>query len=81
MPEPAHMIPDPDIFRPAKPPIDQRGEDAPLRAAELFEDGDIEGAAVWHRILAAIGELRRKRRESEPINRRRAPQGRALLPL
>ena len=29
---------------------------------------DIEGALVWHRILAAIEELRRGRREGEPVN-------------
>jgi hypothetical protein len=27
------------------------------RADELLEDGDIDGSAVWRRILAAIEEL------------------------
>ena len=63
---------DPDIYRAAKLLIDQHGEDAALRAAqradELLEDGDVDGSAVWGRILAAVNELRRGRREGEPLN-------------
>ena len=66
------MIDDPDIFRAAKLLIDQHGEDAALRAAqradELLEEGDLDGSAVWGRILAAVEELRRGRREGEPLN-------------
>jgi hypothetical protein len=66
------MIPDTDIFRAAKPLIDQHGEDAPLRAAEradrLLDAGDMIGATTWRRILKAIKELGRGRREGEPVN-------------
>ncbi len=66
------MIDDPDIFRAAKLMIDQHGADAPIRAAqradELLEEGDVDGAAVWRRILEAIEELQRERREGEPLN-------------
>ena len=66
------MIDDPDIFRAAKLMIDQHGEDAATRAAqradELLNDGDIEGSGVWRRILEAIGELQRSRRDGEALN-------------
>ena len=63
---------DPDIFRAAKLVIDQHGGDAGLRAGEradeLFEHGDYDGAAIWRRILSAVGELQRGPREGEPVN-------------
>jgi hypothetical protein len=31
------------------------------RADELFDEGDLDGAAVWKRILHAVEELRRVR--------------------
>jgi hypothetical protein len=66
------MISDPDIYRAAKLVIDQRGGDAAIRAAEradeLFEECDLDGSAVWRRILAAIEELQRERREDETLN-------------
>ncbi len=66
------MTSDPDIYRAAKLLIDQHGEDAPLRAAEraeaLLEAGDMIGAVTWRRILAAVEELRRGRREGEKVN-------------
>jgi hypothetical protein len=66
------MIDDPDIFHAAKLLIDQHGADAPVRAAqradELLEEGDVEGSRVWRRILEAIEELTRGRREGEPLN-------------
>ncbi len=41
--------------------IKQHGEDAPIHAAmradELLEAGDLDGCAVWKRILRAVGEL------------------------
>jgi hypothetical protein len=59
------LIPDLDIYRVAKLLVDQHGEDAPIRAAErsdqLLEDGDIDGAAIWRSILAAIEEMQRGR--------------------
>ena len=66
------MTSDPDIYRAAKLLIDQHGEDAPLRAAEcadqLLDAGDMIGAAPWRRILMAIEELSRGRREGERVN-------------
>jgi len=63
---------DPDIYRAAKLLIDQHGADAGQRAAEradqLLEAGDMIGATTWRRILKAIEELRRGRREGEPVN-------------
>jgi hypothetical protein len=66
------MIDDPDILRAAKLLIDQHGGDAPIRAAqradELLDVGDMDGAMVWRRILAAIDELQRGLREGELLN-------------
>jgi len=58
--------------RAAKLLMDQHGDDAALRATqradELLKEGDVDGNAVWRRILAAVEELRRGRREGEPLN-------------
>jgi hypothetical protein len=66
------MIDDPDICRAAKLVIDQRSEEAATfaagRADDLLEEGDIDGSAVWRRILAAIEELQRGPREDETVN-------------
>ncbi len=52
-----------DIYRSAKPLIDQHGDEAPIHAAmradELLDAGDLDGAAVWRRIIRAIEELQR----------------------
>jgi hypothetical protein len=66
------MISDPDIFRAAKLLIDQHGIDAPIRAAqradELLDEDDIDGAAMWRRILKVIEGLRRGRQDGEALN-------------
>ena len=66
------MIDDPDIYRAAKLLVDKRGGDAAVRAAlradVLLDEGDVDGAALWRRIVAAIDELKRGRREDEPLN-------------
>jgi hypothetical protein len=66
------VIDDPDIFRAAKLVIDREGAEAASfaagRADQLLEEGDLDGSAVWRRILAAIEELRRGRREGEAVN-------------
>jgi hypothetical protein len=55
---------DADIWQAAKRLIDQHGDEAALRAADqLMEEGDMDGATVWLRIVAAIEELRQGRRE------------------
>ena len=58
---PRLMVDDLDIYRSANELIEQHGEDAPieaaLRADELAADGDMDGRAVWLRIVKAIEEL------------------------
>ncbi len=55
------MIPDLDIYRTANVLVKRHGRDAPIHAAmradELLEAGDLEGRAVWKRVLRAVGEL------------------------
>ncbi len=50
-----------DIYRAANEFIKRHGEDAPLpaamRAGEPMETGDMDGRAVWLRIVMAIEEL------------------------
>jgi len=55
------MIPDLDIYRSAQALIKQHGQDAPIEAAmqadAMLEAGDLDGCAVWKRILKAVEEL------------------------
>ncbi len=55
------MIPDLDIWRSANLLVKQHGQDAPIHAAmradAMLEAGDLDGYAVWKRILRAVGEL------------------------
>ena len=50
-----------DIYRAANELIKQHGDDAPIHAAmradELLDAGDIDGQAVWKRVLKAVDEL------------------------
>ena len=50
-----------DIYRTANELVKQHGTDAPIHAAmradELLEAGDMDGQAVWKRILAAVEDL------------------------
>ncbi len=50
-----------DIYRTANLLIKQHGDEAPvhtaMRADELLDSGDLEGLAVWKRILKAVEEL------------------------
>jgi hypothetical protein len=50
-----------DIYRAANELIHQYGEEAAIRAAmradSLAEKGDLDGYAVWRRILTAIDEI------------------------
>ncbi len=59
------MTSDLDIYRSAKLLIDQHGEDAPIFAAmqadKCLEGGDLDGKAVWMRVIRAIKELQRTR--------------------
>ncbi len=55
------MIPDLDIYRSANLLVKQHGDDAPIHAAmradAMLEAGDLDGYAVWKRILRAVEEL------------------------
>ena len=57
------MIPDIDIFRSASLLVKHHGEDAPIHAAmradAMLDKGDLDGLAVWKRILRAVEELQR----------------------
>ncbi len=64
------MTYDLDTYRAASVFIREHGEDAALeaaqRAAAMLEKGDMEGCAVWKRVVRAVEEIRRKeRREDE----------------
>ncbi len=58
------MISDLDIYRTASVLIREHGEDAALEAAQradaMLEAGDIDGSAVWKRVLEAIKKIRRQ---------------------
>ncbi len=58
------MIPDLDIYRSAQVLVKHHGQDAPteavMRADAMFEKGDLDGYAVWKRILRAVEELQRE---------------------
>jgi len=63
----------PDIWRAANLLVMRHGSDAALvaaqRADELLEAGDIDGCAIWKRILAAVAELARTTpAEGERVN-------------
>ncbi len=55
------MTSDLDIYRSAQVLVKQHGEDAPIHAAiraeAMLEAGDLDGYAVWRRILKAVREL------------------------
>ncbi len=55
------MITDLDIYRSANVLIKHHGQDASIQAAmradAMLEKGDLDGYAVWKRILRAVGEL------------------------
>ena len=55
------MTSDLDIYRSASVLVKRHGQDAPIHAAmradELLDAGDLDGAAVFKRILKALREL------------------------
>ncbi len=62
-----------DIFRTAAVLIREHGQDAALEAAQradaMLEKGEMDGAAVWKRIVRAVEELQRQgRRPGEPAH-------------
>jgi hypothetical protein len=66
MAEGAEMIPDLDIYRSANVLVKQHGQDAPIEAAmradAMLDNGDLDGYAVWKRVIKAVEELLSKKR-------------------
>ncbi len=60
------MIPDLDIYRSAQVLVREHGTDAPIHAAmradAMLEAGDLEGCAVFKRVLMAVEEMLSKER-------------------
>ena len=60
------MTSDLDIYRSAQVLVKRHGQDAPIEAAmqadAMLEKGNLDGYAVWKRIVKAVGELRSKER-------------------
>ncbi len=61
------------VYRTANELIEQHGEDAPIHAAmcadELMGAGDMDGRAVWLRIVKVVEELLAKERpEGEKVH-------------
>ena len=58
------MTSDLDIYRSANLLVKHHGEDAPIEAAmradAMLDKGDVDGYAVWRRILRAVEELQRE---------------------
>jgi hypothetical protein len=64
------MIPEIDIWRAASLMLKRHGEKAPeesaARADELFAEQDHDGAAVWSRIIDAVGQLANTKPSGRP---------------
>jgi hypothetical protein len=65
------MVTDLDVYRTAQVLLRQYGADAPIQAAmqydALLEGGDLDGAAVWKWVLAAIDVLLLKERQGATL--------------
>ncbi len=61
------MISDLDIYRSANVLICQHGEEASIFAAmeadTMLESGDLDGYTVWRRIVKAVEEIQRTKRD------------------
>ncbi len=61
------MVSDLNIYRSASVLMRQHGEDAPIetamRADAMLESGDLDGYAVWRRIVKAVEEIQRTKRD------------------
>ena len=57
-----------DIYRSANLLVRHHGQDAPIHAAiradAMLDKGDLDGCAVWKRILRAVEELQTKAAKS-----------------
>ena len=69
------MTSDLDIHRSAQALIQQHGQDAPIHAAmradTMLDKGDMDGCAVWKRILRAVKELQGTEPRSGDVRRLR----------
>ena len=58
------MTTDLDIYRSAHALIQQHGEwaaiEATMKADAMLDKGDLDGAAVWRRIVAAVNDIQRE---------------------
>jgi len=63
------MISDLDIYRSANVLVKRHGQDAPIHAAmkadALLDKGDLDGYAVWRRMLKAVEELQQERPQGQ----------------
>ncbi len=77
------MISEPDIWRSAKLLVDEHGADASIRAAQQADArlaaGDMQGHAVWLRILAAVKELMATKPPGSVHRRSRRAQSRPKI--
>ena len=66
------MIPALDIYRTANLLTREHGDKATIHAAmradEMLEAGDLDGAATWRRVIKAIEELTSTERGYAPLN-------------
>lgn len=66
------MVTDLDIWRAAHALLRQHGDDAGTiaaqRADKMLADGDLDGLAVWRRIVRAVEELTRERRKGDQVH-------------
>ncbi len=66
------MTSDLDIYRTATVLMRERGEDAVIEAAmrgdAQLDKGDMDGRAVWLRVIAAIKELENQEPEGETVH-------------
>ena len=57
-------VEDIDIYRLAKLLIEKHGDEADIiaikRATKMLDDGDVDGYAVWKRIVDAIKDMQRE---------------------
>ncbi len=65
------MVSDLNIYRSASVLMRQHGEDAPIEAAmradAMLESGDLDGYAVWRRIVKAVEEIQRTKRDRREV--------------
>ncbi len=67
------MIPNIDIYRAVNLLVKQHGEDAPIHAAmradAMQEAGDLDGYAVWKRVVKEVEQFQREEPASQSLPR------------